>query len=502
MGIRLLEETRRGPAHGPRRLQIDPLEERRLLSVSLTGLPHQIIDNQDAAYSETGGNWESWNASDLYGGACRYHAAGDGAATAQWTFGSLDPTQSYQIYAAWNGSSNHGSNVPYTVYDGTTALATVQLNQQFAPDQATLGGQGFESLGAYRTDGSLSVQMSDAANGDVVANAIVLVEVPAVTATPSVVDNADAAYTETGGGWLGWSSSDSYHGDCRYAPAGNGSNTATWTFQDVDPTQQYQVYATWNAAGNHASNAPYTVYDDTTALATVQLNQQSAPTDATIDGWTWQSVGTYQAESGTLVVSLSDDANGYVVADAVRLVEVTPATTTPTIVDNADAAFAETGSDWLGWSSSDNYGGGCRYAPAGTGSNTASWTFSPPPVGTYQVYATWNAAGNHASNAAYTVLDGGTPLSTVYVDQQTAPDDLVADGQGWASLGVYAIHQGVLTVQISDSGANGYVAADAVRIEKVTCRWRSTTPTLPARTRRGRWDPTRACWPTTTGACR
>ena len=179
-------------------------------------------------------------------------------------------------------------------------------------------------------------------------------------------------------------------------------------------------------------------------------------------------MGTYQAESGTLVVSLSDDANGYVVADAVRLVEVTPATTTPTIVDNADAAFAETGSDWLGWSSSDNYGGGCRYAPpAGTGSNTASWTFSPPPVGTYQVYATWNAAGNHASNAAYTVLDGGTPLSTVYVDQQTAPDDLVADGQGWASLGVYAIHQGVLTVQISDSGANGYVAADAVRIEKV-----------------------------------
>ena len=253
------------PSHGPRRLHFDPLEERRLLSVSLTGLPHQIVNNQDAAYSETGGDWESWNASDLYGGICRYHAAGDGAATAQWTFGSLDPTQSYQIYATWNASGNHGSNVPYTVYDGTTALATVQLNQQFAPDQATLDGQDFESLGAYRTDGSLSVQMSDAANGYVVANAIVLVEVPPVTTAPSVVDNADAAYAETGSDWLGWSSSDSYQGDCRYAPAGNGSNTATWTFQDVDPTQEYQVYATWNAAGNHASNAPYTVYDDTTA---------------------------------------------------------------------------------------------------------------------------------------------------------------------------------------------------------------------------------------------
>ena len=43
----------------------------------------------------------------------------------------------------------------------------------------------------------------------------------------------------------------------------------------------------------------------------------------------------------------------------------------------------------------------------------------------------------------------------------------MADGQGWDSLGVYAIHNGVLTVQLSDSGAIGYVVADAVRIEKV-----------------------------------
>ena len=247
------------------------------LRVSLTGLPYQIVGNQDAAYRETGGDWQTWNGLDLYGSNCRYHAAGDGDAAAQWTFGSLDPTQSYQIYATWNGSSNHGSNVPYTIYDNTTALATVQLNQQFAPAEATLAGQNFESLGTYRTDGNLSVQMSDAANGEVVANAIVLVEVPPVAAAPGVVDNADAAYAETGGGWLGWSSSDSYQGDCRYAPAGNGSNTAAWTFQDVDPSQHYQVYATFNAAANHASNAPYTVYDGTIALATVRLNQQFGP---------------------------------------------------------------------------------------------------------------------------------------------------------------------------------------------------------------------------------
>ena len=62
-------------------------------------------------------------------------------------------------------------------------------------------------------------------------------------------------------------------------------------------------------------------------------------------------MGTYQAQSGTLVVSLSDDANGDVVADAVRIVEVPAATVTPSVVDNADAAYAETGGGWLGWSS-------------------------------------------------------------------------------------------------------------------------------------------------------
>ena len=256
----------------------------------------------------------------------RYAPAGTGANTASWTFQNLDPTAQYQVYATWTAYGNHATNAPYTVYDGSTALGTVQMNQQFAPDEATtFDGQEWQSLGVYQAaSGTLKVQLSDNTNGYVVADAIRLVEVTPPTAPVTLVDNSDPGYAETGSSWLGWTGTGAYQGDERYAPAGTGTNTATWTFQNLDATKHYEVYATWTAYGNHATDAPYTVYDGSTALGTVNLNQQVAPNSTTIDDWSWQSVGVYSPASGTLTVQLSDDANGYVVADAVRLVELPP----------------------------------------------------------------------------------------------------------------------------------------------------------------------------------
>ena len=201
----------------------------------------------------------------------------------------------------------------------------MRINQQFAPDNATFNGQSWESLGAYQfSSGTLTVSLSDdVASGYVVADAIHVVEVPPVTVAPTVVDNADAAYAEQGSGWLGWSESGAYQGDLRYHAPGTGQNAATWTFSALDPTACYEVYATWSAQSNRATDAPYTICDDGIPLGTVRVNQQSAPADATFNGQGWQSLGKYQFSSGKLTVSLSDDVtSGYVVADAIRLVKV------------------------------------------------------------------------------------------------------------------------------------------------------------------------------------
>ncbi len=70
---------------------------------------------------------------------------------------------------------------------------------------------------------------------------------------------------------------------------------------------------------NQAKNAPYTVYDDLVALGTVLVDQHGAPSGPIFEGVRWESLGIFSITSGTLRVELSD-ANGKVVADAVRIV--------------------------------------------------------------------------------------------------------------------------------------------------------------------------------------
>ena len=227
-------------------------------------------------------------------------------------------------------------------------------------------------------------------------------EVPAVTTAPSTVDNGDSAYAEHGNDWLGWSETGAYQSDFRYHAPGTGQNTATWTFDSLDPTKTYQVYATWSAQSNRATNSPFTILDDTTSLGTVRVNQQFAPDNATFDGQSWESLGAYQFSSGKLTVSLSDDvSSGYVVADAIHIVEVPPVTVAPAVVDNADAAYAEIGDNWLGWSETGAYQGDFRYHAPGTSQNAATWTFENlDPAKQYQVYATWSAQSNRATECA------------------------------------------------------------------------------------------------------
>ncbi len=269
------------------------------------------------------------------------------------------------------------------------------MNQQFAPSDATIAAQGWESLGTYTAaSGTLNVSLSDNADGVVVANAVTIVQTQAPSTTPSMVDNSDGAFSESGSGWQGYSDSSSVDGGFRYCAAGTGENTAAMDFANVNPSTQYQVYATWSAAGNRATDAPYTVSDGGTTLATVDMNQQFAPSDLTVSGQGWESLGTFTAASGTLNVGLSDNADGIVDADAVMILPVQPPTIAPSMVDNSDGAFSESGTGWQGYSDSSSVNGGFRYCTAGTGENTATWTFANvSPTAQYQIYATWSAAG-------------------------------------------------------------------------------------------------------------
>src|SRR5262249_50258396 len=140
----------------------------------------------------------------------------------------------------------------------------------------------------------------------------------AAPSVDAIVDDGDSEYSQTPG-WLKITNLLSYNLDYDYHAAGSGADTATWTFDDI-PAGSYQVFAHWVPFTTRATNAPFTIFDGTTSRGTVLVNQQVSRTDDQSNGVTWESLGTFTSNSGTLSVRLADNANGYVFADAVRIV--------------------------------------------------------------------------------------------------------------------------------------------------------------------------------------
>jgi hypothetical protein len=138
-------------------------------------------------------------------------------------------------------------------------------------------------------------------------------------ASTAIVDDGDPTGFSTVGSWTLWTGLG-YHNQIHQGVAGTGSDYVTWTFNVAPGT--YQVAATWAAFTNRADNAPYTVLDGTTPLGTVRVNQQLAPSDFTDQGVGWKTLGTFTVTGNTLVVRLSNDADGYLNADAIHIQKV------------------------------------------------------------------------------------------------------------------------------------------------------------------------------------
>jgi hypothetical protein len=165
----------------------------------------------------------------------------------------------------------------------------------------------------------------------------------AIVATPylpAIIDDGAAGYSQT----AGWTfSAEGYGATLRFATTpGDASAVATWMFAGVG-NGTYEIDATWVFSGNRATDAPYRIYDGATLLATVRVNQQPEPSGTSYGGRPFQSLGTFTVTGGgPLTVTLAGDANGYVIADAIR---VAAATTIPLAgrAPGRSAAYASPG---------------------------------------------------------------------------------------------------------------------------------------------------------------
>ncbi len=343
------------------------------------------------------------------------------------------------------------TNVPaYTIAPSASATFTVALNSATA--------------GVFA--GSVSFQ------NDVAGKSPFTFQVTGKVLPPPserIVDDADPGFGVVSGSWFLGFVGQGWQNTVGFAAAGDGSSVVAWTFPNLQPGQ-YRVSTTWYPYSNRATNAPYTVLDGSTALGTTRLNQQLTPNDFGEGGSGWKDVGVFTLAGNTLTVRLSNDADQYVIADAVRVERVGyPGT----IINDSQvgSGFGTTGS----WEYFIGQGlqNDVTFTAAGDGSSAACWTFTNVVPGQYRVATTWSPYSNRATNAPYTVLDGSTPVGTVRVNQQLAPNDFQDAGIVWKDLGFVAVTGNTLTVSLSND-ADQYVIADAVRIERVNA------PTVPS----------------------
>src|SRR5882672_8684564 len=231
---------------------------------------------------------------------------------------------------------------------------------------------GFSATGTWPT--------STAVSGYVGSN----YRVHAANGEPPSAIIADNSAGSASGTWSNSTAVTGYYGsNYQVHTAGSGANVFTWTLS-VPSSGSYLVYGRWTSHPNRATNAKYTVnHAAGSTVATVNMEQMSAQ---------WNLLGTFSFNAGANTISLSDDANDYVIADAVMLV------------------------------------------PAGASPNTATWTLNVPAAGSYGVYARCTAHPNRATDAKFTVNHAaGSAQVTANMEQ---------GGGDWNLLGTFNFNAG------------------------------------------------------------
>ncbi len=349
-----------------RMLFIEPLENRRLLAT----VPI-IVDNLDPINFIKTGVWNTASGTGYAGSVFWSNLPHNGSETAAWTF-NVDPG-TYRISGTWHSANPaHGSNVPIQLLNGTTQIGTTTLNQQIAPNDFFDSGAWWEDMGTFSVNGILSLKMTDNADGYAIADAIRVEKLPT---SVSIVDNLDPINFIKTGAW-NTASGTGYAGSIFWSNLPHdGSETAAWTF-NVDPGT-YRVAGTWHGANPaHGSNVPISVLSGTVQIGTTTLNQSISPDDFYESGAWWENIGTFTVGS-TLRVQLTDNANGYAIADAFRIEKVA----TAVIVDNLDPInFAKSGAWNLASGAGLGYAGSIYWSNLPhDGSETATWTFNVDP---------------------------------------------------------------------------------------------------------------------------
>jgi len=145
--------------------------------------------------------------------------------------------------------------------------------------------------------------------------------------------NNDNSWESNTGGPDGYNNSTYFFS--RVGDASGGDSTVVWEFTGLT-SGTYSVHVFYEHDTNRSTDAPFEIFDGTAAgtpLVSTPVNQRLAPDDLTVDDGqgthSWEALASSVTITGnTLSVRLTNEANSgndnFVIADAVRIVEVIP----------------------------------------------------------------------------------------------------------------------------------------------------------------------------------
>jgi hypothetical protein len=399
-----------------------------------------IVDDGNPGSKFTGAWVVSTGSTKGYASDAHSAYKGTGSTAATWTFNNLAAGQ-YQVWATWRINPANATNSPFTIYDNAASRGTTLVNQKLTPSGLSADGALWQSLGtATINSGKLVVKLTNAANNKVVADAIRIQR----------VDVAGAPVADIGVAASG-------------AALAAGQSTVTFGPVDIGDPQT----RTFTVTNHGTASLQLTPLDPASLPAGFSLASNLGATFLTPGESTTFSVQLDATAAGAFGGPLnlhSSDPDHSSFSFQLGGTVVDPNLPVLRTLDDGAAGHTQTGT----WTTitGKGFANDIRTAAAGSGSAQSSWSFSSLPNGSYNVWATWKIGSTYATNATYSLYNGGQLANTTLVNERQTPSGLWDGTTNWQPLGTVAVTGGVLTVRLTNA-ANGQVVADAIRIEKL-----------------------------------
>lgn len=258
----------------------------------------QIIDDLDVMATAQE-NWTPHTQSGTYGTGFHWSYPGSGD---EFIWGFSNKAGRYKIYAHSNAHSNRTSNASFTI-DKDGQAEVVSMNQKTA--------SGFSLLGEFTLSERARISLTNiGADGVLIADAIKL---EPVSDTPPLISSYESDNSDENSSVIGtWSTYGLGSGfigdDFLYTDGGGGESVVSWHMGNE--AGRFNVYANWLSKDNRASNAPYTIQTNN--------GDQVVLVDQRYNGASYQLIGTFDMPQNS-VITLTNNANGKVIADAIKL---------------------------------------------------------------------------------------------------------------------------------------------------------------------------------------